>query len=70
VQPSNAPLTSAKLIIIDGVGPRAGGFAKGPVCCLSDALIAPSDAETAAYSTLFGPAAIAAMLPKKVEVPE
>jgi hypothetical protein len=52
-------------MIIEGVRPSADEFVNGPA-----PLNAPWEAATAAYNTLFGPAAIAAMFPKKSEVPE
>src|SRR5436190_10912598 len=71
VHVSNAPAQSAKLIIIDGVAPKADGFANKPsVTCVAASSVATADRDTAAYSTLHDPAAIATMFPNVVAVPE
>src|SRR3989442_9831502 len=70
VQPSNSPLQSAKLITIEGVPalPNALGAGNRPVVMASTPL-APSDADTAAYSTLQGPFVIATISPYRVDDP-
>src|SRR5688572_15626564 len=68
---SNVPEQSAKLIIIEGVGPSAAGLVNSP-CVNCSKLTAPgwNDADTAAYTTLHGPVAIAVTLPNVVALPE
>src|SRR6266705_3680839 len=70
VKPSNSPLQSAKLITIDGVPalPNWLGAGNSPVVVASTPL-APSDADTAAYSTLQGPFVIATISPYRVDGP-
>jgi hypothetical protein len=71
LQPSNAPVQSAKLIIIDGVGPSCAGLANSPsVACVAASSAATNDRATAAYRTLPGPVASAVMFPKVEDVPE
>ena len=63
VQKSKPPEQSAKLIIIDGVGPSADGLVNNPA--VAPALGSPGTADlaTAAYMVLHGPAAIDTMFP-------
>ena len=70
VHESNPPEQSAKLIIIDGVAPKADGLANSPsVACVAPSSVPTDDRDTAAYSTLHGPAAIATMFPNVVDGP-
>src|ERR1041385_1131592 len=70
-QVSLAPLPSAKLIIIEGVLPKAEGLAKRPsVFCVAGSSVETNDRASAAYTVFPGPVAIASMLPHAGDGPE